>query len=202
MPRQHVASSGRTRGSWAPRLAGIGAALLIAGGGAVTYVIVSPAHASRGGAQLPTKVVSAQTVGIVAQAAGGAPRQLTDSPTGLRWVALPPGGGQGNPQWSADTMVGGTFVFIYAATGQCLAAVTHRRHQVVLGLRRCDLGPGQRWQRVSYAVQSQGHQYGQYRALASGRCLTAGGGEASGIPLTPCSSSRPSAQLISFRWTA
>lgn len=201
MPRQHVARSGRTRGSWTPRLAGIGAALLIAGGGALAYVIVSPAHASRGGGPLPTRVVSVQTVGIVARAAGSSTRQLTDSPTGLRWVAMPPGGEQGNSQWSADTMAGGTFVFIYAPTGQCLASVTHR-HQIVLGLRRCDLGATQRWRRISYAVQSQGHQYGQYRALGSGRCLTAAGGEAAAVALEPCSRSRPAEQLISFWWTA
>ena len=62
--------------------------------------------------------------------------------------------------------------------------------------------PAQRWRRISYAVQSQGHQYGQYRALAAGRCLTAGGGEATAIALEPCARSRPFDQLISFWWTA
>lgn len=203
MPRQLATSSGRTRGSWTPRLAGIGAAVLVASGGVVAYLITSPAHAARRIEQLPTRVSSVQTVGIVAQPHGRA-RLLRPSGSDLHWGAMPSAAShpQGDPQWTADTMVGGTMVFIYVPSGQCLASVT-RKHGPVLALRRCDLGAAQRWQKLGGA-QAGNRENGQYRNLASGRCLTAGGTGQPGSPavLTPCAKPAPGSQLISFWWGA
>jgi hypothetical protein len=198
-----MSRSGRTRGSWTPRLAGIAAAVLVACGGAAAYVIVSPADASRRADRLPTRVVSVQTVGIVAQATDRRPaRLLTNSVTGLRWGPMPPASKpQGDPQWTADSMAGGTFVFIYVPTGQCLASVA-RRHRAELTLRRCDLDVRQRWRRISGATQPDGHLYGQVRSMASGRCLTAAGGEPNAAVLAPCGRPAPAQQMISFWWAA
>jgi Ricin-type beta-trefoil lectin domain-like len=206
MPRPHAAGTGRTTGSWTPRLAGISAALLVAGGGAIAYLIAGPANASRGPG-LPTRVLSVQTVGIVAQGSGGpaTARLLTDSPHGVLFGAMPPADQpQGNPQWTADTMAGGTYVFIYAPDGKCLASAAGRR-RTVLALRRCDLGPDQRWRQVNGTTVSAGHQYGQYRNLGSGRCLTAGGAAGQAVDparLAPCDPASRAGQRVSFWWSA
>jgi hypothetical protein len=203
MPRHLTTSSGRTRGSWTPRLAGIGAVVLVASGGVVAYLITSPAHAARHIEQLPTRVASVQTVGIVAQQ-HGRPRLLRPAGGGLRWAALPPGDNedQGNPQWTADTMAGGTMVFIYVPSGQCLASVRHKHGGPLVALRRCDLGAAQRWQQLGGAQASQ-RPSGQYRNLASGRCLTVGGTGQPGRPAVQAQCARASpSQLISFWWGA
>ncbi len=203
MPLQRSSSSGRTRGSWTPRLAGIGAVVLVASGGVVAYLITSPAHAARHIEQLPTKVASVQTVGIVAQQHGRA-RLLRPAGGGLRWAALPPGDNedQGNPQWTADTMAGGTMVFIYVPSGQCLASVRHKHGGPQVALRRCDLGAAQRWQQLAGGQASQ-RPSGQYRNLASRRCLTLGGTGQPGSPAVQaqCAKASPG-QLISFWWGA
>ncbi len=203
MPRQLTTSSGRTRGSWTPRLAGVGAAVLVASGGVAAYLVASPAHAARRIEQLPTRVASVQTVGIVAQPHGRA-RLLRPAGGGLRWGAMPTAADhpQGDPQWTADTMAGGTLVFIYVPSGQCLASVP-RKHGPVLALRRCDLAAAQRWQQLGGNRSSQ-RQNGQYRNLASRRCLMAGGTGQPGSPavLAPCATSAPGSQLISFWWGA
>ena len=202
MPRHLTTSSGRTRGSWTPRLAGIGAVVLVASGGVVAYLITSPAHAARHIEQLPTKVASVQTVGIVAQQQGRA-RLLRPAGGGLRWASLPPGDdeGQGNPQWTADTMAGGTMVFIYVPSGQCLASVRHKHGGPRVALRRCDLGAAQRWQQLGQAQASQ-RPAGQYRNLASGRCLTLGGTGQPGSPAALARCTGTASQLISFWWGA
>lgn len=203
MPRQLTTSSGRTRGSWIPRLAGIGAAVLVASGGVAAYLVASPAHAARHIEQLPTRVASVQTVGIVAQPHGRA-RLLRPASGDLRWRAMPQGASQtqGDPQWTADTMVGGTMVFIYVPSGRCLASVA-RKHGPVLALRRCDLGAAQRWQQLGGAQACQ-QPSGQYRNLSSGRCLSVGGSGQPGSPavLVPCAASATGSQLISFWWGA
>jgi hypothetical protein len=203
MPRQLTTSSGRTRGSWTPRLAGVCAAVLVASGGVAAYLVASPAHAARRIEQLPTRVASVQTVGIVAQPHGRA-RLLRPAGEALHWGAMPPAADrpQGDPQWTADTMAGGTLVFIYVPSGQCLASVP-RKHGPALALRRCDLGAAQRWQQLDGNRSSQ-RQNGQYRNLASRRCLMAGGTGQPGSPavLAPCAPSAPGSQLISFWWGA
>jgi hypothetical protein len=183
--------------------------VVVAVGGAIAYSVASPAHASRHPEHLPTKVQSVQTVGIIGLLPGEAAdatalRQLDVTRGGLQFGPLPPASQpQGDPQWTADTIVGGTFVFIYAPSGQCLtSAGTPRRP--TLALQRCDLRPRQRWQRVSgSAVQSDGHEFDQYRALGSGRCLTTGAG-ASRQPaaLAGCGNALLARQLFSFYWAA
>jgi hypothetical protein len=184
--------------------------LLVAAGGAIAYSVASPADASRHPEHLSTRVVSVQTVGIIGQVGAGAGdrsgfRRLVDSATGPRFGPMPPASlAQGDPQWSADTMAGGTFVFIFAPDGKCLAAAGQQGHPV-LALRRCDLSAGQRWQRLSAAVASDGHLYGQYRNLGTGRCLAATGAPVapSGpAALVPCAKSRTTRQLISLWWAA
>jgi hypothetical protein len=154
-----------------------------------------------------------QIVGLVAQVPtpGGdnSPRMLTASSGGLQFSAMPPATlPQGNPQWTTDTMVGGTYVFIYAPTGQCLAAPGLHP---ALSLRRCNLRADQRWQRVPGAVPLDGHEYSEYRNLATGSCLSAGnptpetaGTDASvnAAVLSPCDRAEPPGQLISFWWAA
>lgn len=202
--------TGRTTGSWTPRLAGIAVAILLAGGGTAAYVISSSRAGQHGP---PDSVVSVRTVGIVARGpAGGSGTTLLrySADGGLAFGAMPSASlPQGDPQWTADTMTGGTLVFIYAPDGQCLASVRHRRG-VVLALRRCDLGTEQRWQRIGGSAGTDGHSYAQYRNVRSGRCLTAAAQPddaanlSAGSPavLSRCAPAPPPSQLISFWWAA
>jgi len=135
-------------------------------------------------------------------------RQLTDSATGPRFGPMPPASlVQGDPQWSADTMADGTLVFIYAPDGRCLAAATRQGHPA-LALRRCNLGAGQRWQRFHASVAADGHLYGQYRNLGTGRCLAAPadpGAPSGPAGLVPCAATpvTPAThQLLSLWWAA
>jgi hypothetical protein len=212
MPQEHSARTGRTRGSWTPRLAGLTAVLLIAAGGVTAYVVAGPASAARHVTPLPTRVASVQTVGLVATAAGGhAPQQLVSDAGGLEFTPVRRADlEQGSPQWTADTMAGGTYVFIYVPDGRCLAARV-RRHRAELVLARCDLGRSQRWARATTASPAGRHQYSEYRNLASVRCLAAGGtppagdvlsASAAAATLAPCDPSAPASQLISFWWSA
>lgn len=184
--------------------------LFLAGAGAIAYSVASSAEASRHASRLPSQVLSVQTVGIIGQVGPSVTgqaghRQLAGSAAGPRFVKMPPASlVQGDPQWSADTMAGGTFVFIYAPDGRCLAAATRQGHPV-LALSRCNLGAGQRWQRFNAAVAADGHLYGQYRNLGAGRCLTApGAADARSGPaaLAPCAAAPATRQLISLWWAA
>lgn len=205
MPRPRAAVTRRTRGSWTPRIVGISVAVLVACGGAVAYAIASPAGAART-EQLSGRVQVVQTVGIISQIGGpvGDPaelRMLSVAGSGLRFAPIPASDlPQGNPQWTVDTMVDGTFIFIYAPTGTCLAAVSQQDRDEV-ALRHCDLGPLQRWKPVNGAVQLGGNEYGQYRNLGDGRCLGTTGRPATRPPaLLGCARSRHVRQLISFYW--
>jgi hypothetical protein len=209
MPRPHANGARRTRGSWTPRIIGIGAVVLVAIFGAIAYLVASPAIASRHPEHLSTRVLSVQTVGIVGQvpagASGNSLRLLTITDGGIQFGPMPPAElEQGNPQWTADTMVGGTYIFIYAPSGKCLASTGQR--QPVLTLKRCDLGPQQRWQRAKHTTQSAAHEYGQYRNLGSGRCLSTGAAlddqADDSAALASCGSPAPARQLASFWWAA
>jgi Ricin-type beta-trefoil lectin domain-like len=211
MPHPRISATGRTSGSWTPRIAGISAVVLVAVGGAIAYSVASSASASRSSTQLPGRVQSVQTVGIIGQVTdavrGSTPlRQLNVTSAGLQFGPLPPASlPQGDPQWTADTIAGGTLVFIYAPNGRCLAMAGSQRRAVV-ALRRCDLGPDQRWQRVHATVQSDGHEYAQVRNLRSGWCLTAGDAAAGTANppafLTRCGPAAQERQLLSFWWSA
>jgi hypothetical protein len=207
MSRPRAAVTHRASGSWTPRIAGISVAVVVALGGAIAYGIASPAGAAHGGPQLSSRVQGVQTVGIISQVGGqvGDPAELrmlsVAGPGDLQFAPIPASDlPQGNPQWSVDRMADDTFIFIYAPTGRCLAAVSQQSRPAV-ALRRCDLGPLQRWEPVNGAVQLGGNEYGQYRNLGDGRCLGTTGTPATLPPtLESCARSVPVRQLISFYW--
>jgi hypothetical protein len=98
-------------------------------------------------------------------------------------------------------MADGTYIFIYAPTGSCLAAPGPAR----VALRRCDLGPEQRWRHAGGTLEASSHLYAQYRNLGTGRCLaTAAGGAGGDVAAPPalvaCNTAAPARQLISFFW--
>ncbi|HEY6480457.1 MAG TPA: hypothetical protein VIZ00_10535 [Streptosporangiaceae bacterium] len=186
---------------------GIGVAVLVACGAAIVYAIASPAGAARHGAQLSGRVSSVQTVGIIGQAGGtvgtaSAMRMLSAQGGALQFTPVPAAvQPEGDPQWTVDTMGDGTYIFIYAPTGSCLAARA-RTGPARLALRRCDLGPEQRWQHAGGTVEASSHLYAQYRNLGNGRCLATAAGGASTAPpaLVACRAAAPGRQLISFFW--
>jgi hypothetical protein len=210
MPDRRRSSSQRTRGSWLPRLAGIGVVILLAGGGITAYLLTVHPADSRPPPSLPTRVVSYQTVGLVAQAgqhdaardqllqllgSGGVP---SFSPIGQTQEV------QGPPQWTADLMADGTYIFIYLQTGECLAA-SGPSGRPALALQHCDLKAHQRWRRTDAAVLSQGHDFYQYASVSAGRCLSQNGdlaGQFVGADLSACSASAPPSQLIAFWWSS
>src|SRR5580693_1923948 len=209
MPRPRTAAARRTRGSWTPRIAGISVAVVAPLGAAVIYAIVSPAGDGRPAVALSGRVLSVQTVGIIGQAGG-----TVGEATMLRMLAVPRGGRpglvfapipaadlpQGDPQWTVDTMADGTYIFIYAPTGACLAA-TGSHGAAAVALRRCDLGALQRWRPVNGSVQLGGNEYSQYRNLGTGRCLAAEGTPRINPPgMLSCDSGSAVRQLISFYW--
>lgn len=193
-----------------PRLVGLVVFVLLAAGGVTAYLLVvhpkSPHHA----AALPTTVLSNSTVGLVAENAqsGGRAGQLMQ--------LLSPQGGpefspldaaqvtQGTPEWTADQMAGGTYIFIFLKTGACLTAGDPAGGHA-LTLQRCNLGAAQRWRRTGGAVVSDGHDFYQYANLGDGECLTQQGtlpGPAFGARLTACLPSAPATQLIAFWWAS
>ena len=207
MTRPHAAAPRRTRGSWTPRIVGIGVAVLVACGAAIVYAIASPAGAARHAQQLSGRVSGVQTVGIIGQAGGAvgtadAMRMLSAQGGTLLFASVPASvQPEGDPQWTVDTMADGTYIFIYAPTGSCLAAPGPAR----VALRRCDLGPEQRWRPARRTLEVGSHQYAEYRNLGNGRCLaTAAGAGGSDVPARPaleaCAAGAPVRQLISFFW--
>ena len=207
MTRPHAAAPRRTRGSWTPRIVGIGVAVLVACGAAIVYAIASPAGAARHAQQLSGRVSGVQTVGIIGQAGGtvgaaSAMRMLSAQGGTLLFAPVPASvQPEGDPQWTVDTMADGTFIFIYAPTGSCLAAPGPAR----VALRRCDLRPDQRWRHAGATQEASSHVYAQYRNLGTGRCLaTAAGAAGAGVPAPPalvaCNTAAPERQLISFFW--
>ncbi len=200
----------RTRGSWLPRLAGIGVIVLLAAGGVAAYLVSLHPAAARHTVALPSRVVSSETVGLIAEDLGPA------SAAGQLLQLLGPGGtpqftplGQaaeqtGSPQWTADLMGGNTYIFIFLPTGQCLSSAAGTG-QPRLALQHCDLAAAQRWRRTQHAVTSQGHEFYQYANLADSACLTQSGQLAAqtfGAALEACSAAAPATQLIAFWWAS
>jgi hypothetical protein len=181
--------------------------VLVACGAAIVYAVASPAGTAHHAEQLSSRVSTIQTVGIISQAGqtagdAAAMRMLSARAGALQFAPVPAAVlPQGNPQWTVDTMADGTYIFIYAPTAGCLAA-TGRRGPGALALRRCDLGPEQRWHQAGARVEASGHQYAQYRNVGNGRCLAAaaaGSGPAAPA-LLACQASAPARQLVSFFW--
>lgn len=186
----------------------MGVIVLLAAGAVAAYlVVVHPARA-RSGPPLSAKVVSYQTVGLVAEqvqtASGGQLLQLLGPAGDPRFSRISPAevdGGSG--QWTADLMVGNNYIFIYLASGECLSAVGPASVPK-LALRHCDLRASQRWRRVNTAVLSDGHDFYQYANLSNGSCLSEAGelpGSVWSASLSACSPSAPASQLIAFWWS-
>jgi hypothetical protein len=206
MPGQRHSAAPRTRGSWLPRLAGLGVVVVVAAGAVTGYLIAFHPGTKPRAPVLPTRVVSYQTVGLVATYTqpGSSTTlllQLLDqhgtpifSPLGQSQLS------QRAPQWTADLMGGGSYIFIYLPTGQCLSASGPLR-QPKLALRHCDLDVSQRWRRTKGPVASQAHDFYQYANLGDRSCLTQQGelpGPLFGATLAECSPSAPASQLLAF----
>ena len=210
MPGQRRNTRQRASGSRLARLAGISVAVLIAGGAVAAYLVLHP-PAGHQRPPLPTKVVSFQTVGLIAQLVppGSSPGELLQllGPQGtLQFSPLTQAQEQsGSPQWTADLMAGNSYIFIYLPTGHCLTATGPAR-QPKLTLDHCDLGAQQRWRRTSaVAVQILGHYFYQYANVGDASCLTETGelpGPVYGAGLESCSAGSPADQLIGFWWAA
>jgi hypothetical protein len=211
MPGQRHTPGSRSRGSSLSRLAGLGAIVLIAGGGAAIYGVTFHPAAHHHTAPLPTKVAGSQTVGLIAQSTlsahpgGRSADQLVQmlGPRGapaFTPLAAAAANAQGSPQWNADLMVGGTYMFIFLPDQDCLAAA--RRSALVLA--HCDTSARQqRWRRVNAELVKDGHDFYQYANLGDGRCLsqlTALAGQQVGAGLADCDSAQPASQMIAFWW--
>jgi|HubBroStandDraft_6_1064221.scaffolds.fasta_scaffold103079_1 hypothetical protein len=196
-------SRSRVRGSWAARLTGAGFAILLAVVGVATYLVVGGSHASKDATALPTRVLGTQAIGLISTgpaASGDAnpnPQTLLASRSGLSFVTS----GQSGANWTADQMAGGTYIFIYLPTGQCLGPSSLGS---LAGLAKCNLAASQRWVRRGGQADSTGLEYWQIRNLASGLCLTSVAAKgsakagASAARLQRCQSQPGWRQLIAF----
>ena len=183
--------------------------MLIAGGAVAVYLVaLHPArHPSP---PLPTRVLSFQTVGLVARVAQPGPSsgqllQLLGPGPAPQFSPLGQAQEQaGSPQWTADLMAGNSYIFIYLPTGRCLAA-SGPASRPKLTLAHCDLAAQQRWRRTGAADQLQGHDFYQYANLADASCLTQTAqapGPAYGAALRSCAAVPTPDQLIGFWWAS
>ena len=185
----------------------MGVALLIAGGAVAAYLVALHPAAARESA-LTKKVLSADTVGLIAQTAQqGSPAgqlvQLLGPHVGPQFSPLRRAQEQaGSPEWTADLMADNSYIFIYLPTHDCLAAAG-TADQPKLTLDHCDLAPEQRWRRTKAAVQVQGHEFHQYANVGDAACLTLTDelpGPVYDAGLEGCSAGPPTDQLIAFWW--
>jgi hypothetical protein len=186
------------------RLAGIGFAVLIAGSAAAVYVLAGQRHVTNHDSPLSARVSSEQAVGLASPGPAGraaaAPELLVVAPHTLEFTPVKPADlPAGYPEWTADQMVDGSFIFIYISSGQCLSAAGP-----AATLRRCDLTEQQRWTREHSSTGSGGLDYWQFRNDADGRCLTVGtppgaaDGAGAAADLQRCAATPSWTQLISF----
>jgi hypothetical protein len=198
---------GRARGSTLARLAGIGLIVVLAAGGVTAYLVTLHPVGAGSAATLPARVVSYQTVGLLAQdAQPGASGQLLEllgrhgkaqfTPVSQAEVQ------SGTGQWTADLMVGGGYIFIFLGSDDCLAATgsgTHAR----LVLQHCNLQANQRWRRVGTGNVAQAHNFYAYSNMAETACVTEGSelpGPVWAAGLSACSTATD--QLLAFWWSA
>lgn len=209
MPGQRQSAGSRASGSWLPRLTGLAVVVLLAAAAVTAYLVAFHPVGKRRTSPLPTRVVSYQTVGlVVADTRSGTTDQLLQLMGERGAVQFSPVAqaqqAEGSPQWTADLMAGGTYIFIYLPTGQCLSAVGSAR-EPRLALRHCDLGGAQRWRRTRTAVLVQAHDFYQYANLGDGSCVTQAGtlpGQIFGASLSACSSPQAADQLVAFWWSS
>ncbi len=141
-----------------------------------------PARRRRPGtpSQLSTRVQSVQTVGIIGQAG----QRLTGTEGAAPcWSARPPGCSSGRcrrPAWCRATRSGPPTRWPAGRTSsstRLTASAWPPRPGRAIRCWPCAAAtwaPAQRWQRFNSAVAADGHLYGQYRNLGTGRCLAAG----------------------------
>jgi hypothetical protein len=203
MPGQRITVGRRARGSRLSRLTGISVILVLAAGGVAAYLITTHPALLHSAAPLSTKVISNQTIGLVAQDSQPGSSQLLQlgRPGGVPRFSLVTQAEQqaASGQWTADEMGDNSYIFIFVPAGTCLTAAS----PAVLALRHCDLQPSQRWRRTGRASLAQGHDFYQYKNLGTRSCLTETGelpGSVWGASLSPCSQSAPAGQLIAFWW--
>jgi hypothetical protein len=208
MPGRRRTAGGRARGSTLARLAGIGLIVVLAAGGVTAYLVTLHPLGGRSGGTLSSRVVSYQTVGLLAQDVQ--PRssgQLVDllgragkpqfSPVSQAEQQ------SGTGQWTADLMVGGSYIFIFLGSDDCLAT-TGSAARARLVLQHCDLQANQRWRRVGTGVLAQGHSFYGYANMASRSCVTEGSelpGPVWAAGLSMCARAA-SDQLLAFWWSA
>ena len=204
MPGQRHTARPRTRGSRLPRLAGLGVIVVLAAGGAGVYVAGFHPAAVKHPAPLPTRVASTLTVGLMAEPAGapGSAAGMVQLLSPQQQPAFAPVsiGQQGQPEWIADVMTDGGYIFIYLPTSRCLA-VGGPRARPQLSTQRCDLSRAQRWHRLGRGVLMAGHDFYQFENLADGKCIAQGSGPAGqGTPagLAACDQDRPTRQLLAL----
>lgn len=225
MPAQYATRPHRTKGSWTPRLAGIGGVVVLVGGVLAVYLGTAHGQAPAVSAHhhlppLTSKVASVQTVGLVDFGVYGDkdgnswqndgddhPMMLllTKGST-ISFVRIPqPEIASGTPEWTADQLTDGTDIFIYVPTGQCLTAASGGK----LSLAHCDLASDQRWRQLNSEVLLT-EPIAQYANVSTGRCLTAPRAPATVLApapalLTVCAgvhSKRFKVQEIAFWWSA
>jgi hypothetical protein len=221
MPGPHGARPRRARGSWIPRLAGVAVVAAVAIGGLAAYLVTAHQPQVHQGTQpghrrtvRSSRVVKAETAGIIdfGPVNDGEPfitdrrdhpLMLQPSRSGLVFVVVPHSEIKaGVPVWTVDQMAGGSDIFIYSATSQCLTAVPAAPGSPGrLRLAHCDLGPGQRWQPQD-SQASSGQAYARYANALTGRCLTAPSGHPGPATLQVCKSPIPKSQQIAFWWNA
>jgi len=224
MPGTLSARSRRAKGSWIPRLVGVGVVGAVAAGGVVYLGVTSHSqqarHRSHGPRAHPTlsaRVVSQQTVGLInfgpyndgdpfVNDADDHPLMLQPTRKGLWFVPIPQALlATGQPQWTVDQMVDGSDIFIYNPTGTCLAAAPGNGR---LELLRCAAARDQRWRSVHPGLYF-GQAYSAYANAQTGQCLTAPVNSASTTQpgrkaptlMRTCGRARTKSQQIAFWWS-
>jgi hypothetical protein len=212
MPGPLSARPHRAKGSWIPRLAGVGVVVVLAVGGLIGYLVTAHHVAPRRHhhAVLSSRVLKVQTVGIIdfgpdddrdafRHDADDHPLMLRPGRSGLSFVAIPVSAlTAGVPIWTANQMADGNEIFIDTATGQCLSAANRPDG---LRLAHCDLDLSQRWRPVDPAT-SLGQAFAKYANAKTGRCLTAPPKKPGPATLQPCGAARLRTQEIAFWWNA
>jgi hypothetical protein len=190
-------------------MAGLGSIVVVAGAGTAAYLLAF--HPARPHADsLPQKVLGYQSVGLIGQPAqaphGTGLVQLLSPQGGPAFSPVPPSEAvSGTPEWTADQMAGGTYIFIYLPTGECLTSTGPARRPA-LAVRHCRLSSSdQRWRRLGGAQQHSGHDFYEFANLGSGKCLsqvTVPAGQPGGAGLATCDPAEPVNQLLAFWWSA
>ncbi|HUJ06345.1 MAG TPA: hypothetical protein VLX31_09600 [Streptosporangiaceae bacterium] len=221
MPDPSSTRPRRAKGSWIPRLTGLGIVVVLAAGGLTAYLASqhpAPSPRRHRPAALSSKIVRAQTVGIIdfgpdddgdpfANDPDDHPLMLEPTRTGLEFATISRAEmTNGTPLWTANLMGDGSEIFIYTPNGLCLAA-GRQAGQVVLA--RCNLGLGQRW-RARHAVTVLGQAIAAYANAETGGCLTAPAPAPEKVNksrpgparLAACGPARDKTQEIAFWWSA